>query len=168
MTVIPGPSRDSSQQAPTGLPGRIAFIVGSIGLLAAMSTDALAVLGRHIGLPLLGSIEIVQASVVLLASAAMVGTTLSNKHARAHLLVDRLSARGRRWLLAGSDAISAAVFFCFAAGSLWIALELWHGHEHSELLHIPWSWLRFVWIASSLLIGIVFLVRALRRADSPS
>jgi TRAP-type transport system small permease protein len=168
MTVSPGPSDQSSPPAPTGFIGRIAFIVGSVGLLAAMSADALAVLGRHIGLPLLGSIEIVQASVVLLASAAMVGTTLSNKHARAHLLVDRLSTRGRRWLLAGSDAISAAVFFWFAAGSLWIALELWHGHEHSELLHIPWSWLRFIWITSSLLIGMVFLIRAIRRADIPS
>lgn len=168
MTVSPGPSNQSSQQAPTGFIGRIAFVVGSVGLLAAMSADALAVLGRHVGLPLLGSIEIVQASVVLLASAAMVGTTLSDKHARAHLLVDRMSARGRRWLLAGSNAISAVVFFWFAAGSLWIALELWHGHEHSELLHIPWSWLRFIWIASSLLIGGVFLVRALRRADIPS
>ncbi len=152
----------------TGWLQKIVFVVGSIGLLAAMSADALAVLGRHIGLPLIGSIEIVQASVVLLASAAMVGATLASKHARAHLLLDRFSVRGRRRLLGASDLVSAAVFLWFTAGSVWIAAKMWHGHEHSELLHIPWGWLRVTWIAASLAITIVFLVRAIRRGDGHS
>lgn len=142
---------------------RTAFVVGSIGLLTAMLADSLAVLGRHVGWPLLGSIEIVQASVVLLASAAMLGTTIVGKHARAHLVIDRLGPRGQRWLLACSDALSAVVFFWFAAGACWVAFELWHGHEHSELLHIPWRWLRVAWIVASVLIGSLFLVRAVRR-----
>lgn len=161
-----GPSAASeTSPASRGWLGRASFIVGSIGLLTAMSADSLAVLGRHIGWPLLGSIEIVQASVVLLAAAAMLGTTLMGKHARAHLVIDRLGPRGQRWLLACADALSALVFFWFAAGACWVALELWHGHEHSELLHIPWRWLRVVWIVASLLIATVFVIRAVRGGD---
>ncbi|HEY6642793.1 TRAP transporter small permease subunit [Povalibacter sp.] len=157
-----------TRRAPFRALERLAFIVGSVGLLTAMCADALAVLGRHVGLPLLGSIEVVQASVVLLASAAMLGTTLRDKHARAHLLTDRLSERGQRLLLGCSDAISAVLFLWFAAGSIWIAFELRHGHEHSELLHIPWGGLRLVWIASALLIAIVFAARVLQRNGARS
>ena len=147
---------------------RAAFIVGSIGLLAAMSTDALAVLGRHVGLPVLGSIEVVQASVVLLASAAMVGATLRSAHARAHLVVDRLGPVGKRRILRCADMLSAGVFAVFAIGSTWIAGEMWGSHEHSELLHIPWRWLRVIWIVSALIICGVFLRRAFGRVQSES
>jgi TRAP-type C4-dicarboxylate transport system permease small subunit len=162
MTASTDPVAGKTPGALAAWLDRAMFLVGSIGLLAAMFADSLAVLGRHVGLPLIGSIEIVQASVVLLASAAMVGATLHDKHARAHLLVDRLAQRGRRVLLGVSEVVSAGVFLWFAAGSLWIAAEMRHGHEHSELLRIPWSWLRVTWIAASLLIAAVFLARALR------
>jgi TRAP-type C4-dicarboxylate transport system permease small subunit len=145
---------------------RLAFVVGSIGLLIAMFADALAVLGRHLGLPVLGSIEIVQASVVLLAAAAMLGATLKGAHARVHLVVDRLGGRGRQWLLRCADVLSGIVFVVFAIGSIWIAYELWGGYEHSELLHIPLRWLRVLWIVAALAIAAVFFVNATRRGRS--
>ena len=88
---------------------RVAFVVGSMGLLGAMSADALAVLGRHVGLPLLGSIEIVQACVVLVASAAMIGATLrkcARKCPYSGCPTRMLRANAR---VAMSDAIGALV-----------------------------------------------------------
>lgn len=156
-----GQDRATQREHPVGRwLERIAFVAGSVGLLTAMAADALAVLGRHLGLPILGSIEIVQASVVILASAAMIGATLRGSHARVHILIDRLHGRAREALKRGSDVLSALVFLVFAIGSLWIARELWTGHEHSELLHIPLRWLRVVWIVTALLIAAVFVVRA--------
>lgn len=142
---------------------RVAFVIGSIGLLGAMAADSLAVLGRHLGLPILGSIEIVQACVVLLASASMLGATLRATHARVHILIDRLHGAGKRLLLHCSDLLSAIVFLVFAIGSIWIARELWGGHEHSELLHIPLRWLRALWIVTALTIAAVFLIRVMRK-----
>ena len=162
------PSGRESAMAGHGWLQRIAFVIGSIGLLLAMFTDALAVLGRHVGLPILGSIEIVQAGVVLLASAAMVGATLNSAHARAHLIVNRLSPAGKRRILRCADLLSAAVFAVLALGSIWIAVEMWSSHEHSELLHIPWSWLRVIWITSALIICGIFLRRAFGRVQSDS
>ena len=157
------PQRDDAPHGVTAWVERVAFVIGSIGLLVAMFADALAVLGRHLGLPILGSIEIVQAGVVLLASAAMLGATLSGTHARVHLVVDRLSGTGKRRLLRWADALSGLVFAVFAFGSIWIAAELWGGHEHSELLHIPLRWLRVLWIVAAIAIAIVFFTNALRR-----
>lgn len=142
---------------------RVAFVIGSIGLLGAMAADSLAVLGRHLGLPILGSIEIVQACVVLLASASMLGATLRATHARVHILIDRLHGSGKHLLLRCSNLLSSIVFLLFAIGSIWIARELWGGHEHSELLHIPLRWLRALWIVTALTIAAVFLTRIVRR-----
>lgn len=142
---------------------RGAFVIGSIGLLGAMAADSLAVLGRHLGLPILGSIEIVQACVVLLASASMLGATLRGTHARVHILIDRLHGAGKRLLLRCSDFLGAVVFLVFAIGSIWIARELWNGHEHSELLHIPLRWLRALWVVTALTIAAVFVTRIVRK-----
>jgi len=143
-----------------GVLERAAFVIGSIGLLAAMSTDALAVLGRHLGIPLLGSIEVMQASVALAASSAMVGATLRGAHASVRILVDRLGPGAKRVLQRLADGLSAVVFCVFAAGSIWIARELWSGHELSELLQIPLRWLRVLWIVAALIIAGMLLVRA--------
>jgi TRAP-type C4-dicarboxylate transport system permease small subunit len=143
-----------------------AFVIGSAGLLIAMSADALAVLGRHLGVPLLGSIEIVQASVVLVASAAMIAATLRGSHARVHIVLGRLNAGHRLALERIADVVSAAVFLIFAIGSIWIASELWQGHELTDILHIPLRWLRVFWIATSLLIVALLIARIGRRDDA--
>ena len=41
---------------------RASFVAGATGLLATMAIETVAVLGRHVGLPVLGSIELVQAA----------------------------------------------------------------------------------------------------------
>ena len=69
---------------------RVLVAIGGTALLIAMSVDALAVVGRHSGLPFLGSIEIVQAAVLISGASAMLIATLAGVHARVHLLVDRL------------------------------------------------------------------------------
>jgi TRAP-type C4-dicarboxylate transport system permease small subunit len=118
--------------------------IGGAGLLLAMLTDTVAMLGRHLRLPLVGSIEIVQCAVLIAASAALVLATLNRSHARVHLLLDRLSPpalqrAARLHALAGGLFVLAVL-----SGSVWIAVDLWHGHEESELLRIPYRPLRLV------------------------
>jgi TRAP-type C4-dicarboxylate transport system permease small subunit len=162
------PDEMRSPPAATGLAGvmaRVSFAIGSIALLTAMSADALAVVGRHLGLPLLGSIEIVQACIVIAASSAMVGATLGRSHAEVHILTERLSPRARVALKRISDLLSAIFFATLAIGSLWMAADLWGGHERTEMLHLPLAPLRLVWCASALLILSIFAGRAV--APSP-
>ncbi|MFV3127034.1 TRAP transporter small permease [Niveispirillum sp. KHB5.9] len=149
-----------------GLLTKLSFLLGAAGLLMAMSADAIAVLGRHVGFTVLGAIEVVQASVVLAASAAMVGATLSGAHARVHILIERLGPAWHKRFDQVSDLVSCLFFLFLAAGSAWVAAELWPGYEITEILGLPLRWLRLVWIGSCILIAVLFLARALGKGGS--
>lgn len=155
---------EAPHEPPRGLAGlllTISFAIGSAGLLIAMATDALAVAGRHLGLPLLGSIEIVQACIIVAASSAMVGATLSKTHAEVHILTERLKPGARAMLARVADLLSAAFAVALVIGSVWIFHDLWGGRERTEMLHIPLAPLRLVWCASAALIALLLIVRAL-------
>lgn len=139
--------------------GKWLFFIGSLALLAAMAVDAIAVLGRHIGMPLWGSIELVQAAILIASSTAILSATLAKKHAKVRILVDRL--KGRSLIrLQRIQAAFCVLFFCLlAAGSIWIFLDLRGGYEESELLHIPYAPLRIFCIVSMLGVIVNFLRR---------
>jgi TRAP-type transport system small permease protein len=142
------------------------FYLGAVGLLVAIAADGLAVLGRHVGIPLLGSIELMQAAILLASSAAIVLATVAKRHAVVHLLIDRLSAPSRISIERLHALLSALFFLSLTVGSLWIAFDLRDGHEQSELLRIPYMPLRIVSIVAVLAITVIFLSRVFARRSS--
>jgi TRAP-type C4-dicarboxylate transport system permease small subunit len=151
-------------EAGLGRLGHAAYWIGSAGLLIATAADAIAVAGRHTGFHLLGSIEVVQASVVLIASSAMVAATIVGAHASVHILTERLRPATAQRLARGAALLGALLFLLVAAGSIWVASDLWSGFEQTELLGIKLRWLRILWIAAALLIVGLFLRSAFSRA----
>jgi TRAP-type transport system small permease protein len=146
-----------------GLLARMAYVLGSLGLVMATAADAVAVAGRHLGFRLIGSIEVVQASVVLLASAAMLVVTIGRGHASVRMVTARLRTTVRLRLGRVVALVNAAVFLALAAGSAWIVAELWHGYEQTELLHLPLRWLRVLWVVFALFIAFEFVRAAWRK-----
>lgn len=157
------PDNDLSDLPTGGAPAtdsallRAAYALGGIGLLGATIADTLAVAGRHTGMHLLGSIELVQMAVILLGASAMLIATVARGHASVHIVTDRLAAPARNRLARLAALFGGGLFLVLAAGSTWILVELWHGHEETELLHIPLRWLRLLWIVFTLLIAARFL-----------
>lgn len=141
---------------------RILSVVGGGALLFAMAVDVVSVIGRHLRMPLLGSIELVQAAVVVSAGAALIVATAARSHAVVHLLVDRLGAR-RGIALRLSAALSALFFALLAIGSAWVAIEMAGGHEESELLHIPYAPLRLILVAACIAVACLFAIQAFGR-----
>jgi TRAP-type transport system small permease protein len=129
--------------------------VGGAALLAATAIDTLAVIGRQVGLPLRGSIELIQAAVLVAGGLALVAATAVDQHARVHLVVERLETRKRLVLDRASDLLTALFFACLLAGSVWLSLDLWNSHELSEIVGVPWRWLRV--IANLCLVAVVVL-----------
>ena len=115
---------------------------GGAALLAAMSIDTLAVIGRYIGLPLRGSIELIEPMVLVSGSVGLVLATLAANHAKVRLLVERLNESTRSRLDRLWELSSLLFFLCLLTGSVWIAADLWNGHEVSELIGVPWRVLR--------------------------
>jgi TRAP-type transport system small permease protein len=138
----------------TGPLARFAYVLGSAGLIMATASDAFAVAGRHLGFRFIGAIELVQASVVLLACAAMLVVT-ARLRPTVRLRLGRIVAM-----------VCAAVFVALAAGSAWILVELWYGFEQTELLHLPLRWLRLLWVVFALLIAFEFLRTVWRKQGS--
>jgi len=143
------------------------FYLGAAALLFAVAVDAIAVIGRHIGKPLLGSIELMQAAILIAASAAIVSATMVDKHAVVHLLIDRLSPRARQLMDRVHAALCALFFAALAVGSIWIALDLRGGNEESELLRIPYAPLRVISIVAVSAVALIYALRiAGRRRES--
>ena len=148
----------------TGL-RRLAVWIGGAALIAATAIDTLAVIGRNIGLPVVGSIELVQAAVLVSGIFGLIFATAGDDHARVRILTDR-HARGRA-LADVFGPVSMALFFAaLLAGSVWLAADLWNGHERSELLGVPWRVLRLI-ANVAMAACIVIALRALVRRRQP-
>jgi TRAP-type transport system small permease protein len=161
------PEREvDGRQAASG-PAAWLFYLGAAALLFAMSADAIAVLGRHIGLPLLGSIELVQVAMLVASSAAIVSATLAEKHAVVHLLIDRLSPILQARMQRIHAGLCAIFFILLAAGSIWIAYDLWGSFEESEILKIPYAPLRIISIAAVVAVALIYLRRIARNRMDP-
>ena len=119
----------------------LVWIAGG-ALFVAVAVDTLAMIGRQIRIPLIGSIEIVEAVVLLAASGGLIIATLDHAHARVKLLLERMPARWRHGCYRLHALAAVLLFAGLLAGSLWIAMDLWSGYEESELLGIPYRPLR--------------------------
>jgi TRAP-type C4-dicarboxylate transport system permease small subunit len=139
------------------------FYIGAAGLLLAMAVEALAVLGRHIGVPFLGALEVIQSAILLTACSAMVSTTISHAHARVTLLTDRVNPTARAVLRRFSALLSILFFAGLAAGSLWLTVDTWTEFEQSELLHIPFRPLRLISFAAAGAIALLYVRELFQR-----
>ena len=140
---------------------KAAYVIGSAGLLGATAIDATAVAARHLGSPLLGSIELVQVAAVLTATGAMIVATSVGAHASVHILTQRLSQSARGVLGRCADSLGAVLFALFFAGSVWVADDMWGGFERTEILNIDLRWFRALWIVGALLITFLFVRRTI-------
>jgi TRAP-type C4-dicarboxylate transport system permease small subunit len=123
---------------------KLAIWIGGIAMLAATAVDTLSVVGRNAGLPIVGSIELVQAAILVSGTVALVLATLDDLHARVRLVTSQLGGLPRFLLDRISRLATALLFFALAWGSIWLAADLWTGHERSELLGVPWRVLRLI------------------------
>lgn len=139
---------------------------GGVALITAATINVLAVIGRHTGLPLKGAIELVQVAVLVAGSLALIMATLARNHARVHLILDRLTGMNRIVAERICTALSILFYLMLLTGSLWLAIDLWGQQEVSELLDVPWRWMR-AFLNVALLIVIVLLARQMAERREP-
>jgi TRAP-type C4-dicarboxylate transport system permease small subunit len=144
---------------------RVLIWISGGGLLVAMAVDALAMLGRQVRVPLLGSIEIVEAAVLIAAAGALIIATMDNAHARVNLVLERLPDKTRNWLGRFHALAGVLLFSALLTGTVWIAADLWFGHEESELLHIPYRPFRIATAISMAALLILALHRMFGRDE---
>lgn len=145
---------------------RVCIVLGGGALLAAAAVDFVAIIGRHSGIPLLGSIELVQVLVGVAGIAALIVAMLHGNHARVRLLSDRVNARTASVMRQLNALCSAAFFLALSIGSIWLAYDLWAGQEASELWQLPYKPLRLIVVGG--LLGVTLLaLRQIWRKPTP-
>ena len=147
--------------------GGLLFYIGATGLVLVMVIEVIAVTGRHIRIPLLGALEMAQASILPAACASMVIASLAGTHAVVHLLTERLSARPREWLARASALIATLYFAGLCVGAAWLTTDYWNSFEESDVLHIPFRPLRILVTVCAAALAMIFLHRALRGGKKP-
>ncbi|AKH41506.1 TRAP-type C4-dicarboxylate transport system permease small subunit [Altererythrobacter atlanticus] len=145
---------------------KLAVWVGGIALLFATAIDTAAVIGRHIGVPLTGSIELMQAAVLVSGSIGIIVATAAQAHARVHLLVERLGGPLRQMADRLSDTITLLFCASLLAGSVWLSIDLWDAHETSEILGVPWRVLRLFANGALLVVCLTLAGRIFRKGRS--
>lgn len=145
--------------------GGLLFYIGAAGLLLVMAIEAIAVIGRHVRIPLLGALEMVQAAILPAACASMVIASLAGTHAVVHLLTERMPARPREWLERISSLIAALYFAGLFVGATWLTIDYWNSFEETDVLHIPFRPLRVLVTVSAAALCLIFLHRCVRRAE---
>lgn len=139
----------------SGALARTAIWTGGLALVAVTAINVAAVIGRRVGLPVHGAIELVQVGVLVAGVLALLRATALGAHARVHLLLDRM-APPRRAVVERLCSLAGALFFAgLLAGSLWIQSDLWTSGEASEVIGVPWRALRL--IANLALAGVTLL-----------
>jgi len=121
---------------------RLAIWLGGLALLAAAMIDTVSVTGRNLGSGFHGSIELIQAAVLVAGAIALAIAVGSRTYARVHLLTERVSDSGKLWMERAAIVLVALFFLFILAGSTWIAADLWSGQELSEVMGVPWRWMR--------------------------
>lgn len=139
---------------------RACIVLGGGALLAAAVIDFFAIIGRHSGVPLLGSIELVQVLVCIAGTAALLAVTLNGNHARVRLVTDRVR-RSTANVMYRINALCGSVFFLLlACGSAWLAYDLWSAQEASELWRLPYRPLRIAGVLGLVGVTLLFLRQA--------
>ena len=147
---------------PVQRPRGALFYIGAAGLLAMMLIEGVAVIGRHIGVPLMGALEIVQVAIVPAACASMLIATLHGTHAAVSMLTERMPAAAQVWTSRLGSVLAGLCFAALCAGSAWLAVEYWNSFEQTEVLHISFRPLRVVVTIAAAALALVFFHRALR------
>lgn len=151
-----------SVSTPEKRPRGLLFYAGSAGLLCMMLVEAAAVIGRHIGTPVMGALELVQAAIVPAACAGMLIATLRGAHAAVHMLTERLPPAVRRATEVAGALLAAVFFAALSVGAAWLAIEYWNSYEQSEVLHISFRPLRLLVTVTSAALAVVFVYVGLR------
>lgn len=137
----------------------VALWLGAAALLTLACVIVFAALARVFGTALVGGSEIVDVSIIIVSSMALVAGTAANTHPSVHILTSRLTERRQRALKIFA-ALLACIFFgllCFESAQ--VLIDYARLGEHTQLLRINITPFRAVWVLSLAVICFVLLLR---------
>ena len=116
---------------------KLAVLFGASALIGTNVIVVLSVIGRHIAIPLPGSVEIVEMLIVVVASTSILYATVIYSHASAKLLIDRVGGFTKQLVESAGLVLGATFCLALTIGNGWLLYDYWSQYEVSPLLSIP-------------------------------
>ncbi|GAB1256387.1 hypothetical protein NBRC116494_08890 [Aurantivibrio plasticivorans] len=141
-------------------------LAGAITLALTMLLVSASAIGRHFGLPLPGTVEIVEALILVTAAAGILSTTIERAHASAKLITELLPPSTRRFVEV--LGLILGIIFCagLVIGNTWLIYDVWGLQEASHLLGIPIVPLRILFVAALTCTGFMLALHLFKPVPS--
>lgn len=152
------PSAESSSNSLQNASLKVVETLGIVALAAMIVLITVSVIGRHIKIPVPGSVEIVEMLIVIVASTGILFSTVHKSHAAAKLFVERLPKNIANVFERIGYFIGAFLMVIITLGSLGLLFDVWSLHEETHLLKIPIVPFRLFFIACTAMTAIVLIV----------
>lgn len=137
----------------------LALWVGAAALLMLALVIVIAALARLLGTAIVGGSEIVDVSIIVVASMALVAGTAANTHPSVHILTRRLSTGAQRTLKMAAALIACAFFAVLCYESALVLISYARLGEYTQLLRVSITPFRAVWVASLATLCLVLILR---------
>jgi len=111
--------------------------LGACALLGTMLLIAISVLGRHLNIPVPGSVEIVEMLILVVAATGILFATTEKSHASAKIFIDRLSPKAKQITEKFGIVLGICICAVICLSNCWLLIDVWHAHEASHLLGLP-------------------------------
>lgn len=135
---------------------------GGAALLLVTLIETLSVIAPFFGMSFLGSIEIVEALVLMSGAVGILMASLMQNHARVHLVLDHLPPVLRNYLNSFAFVVSAVFFLACLGGSIFNWVVTRSHFEQSDVLQIPHEPLRILLIGFFLINTVLFVAQFIR------
>jgi len=141
---------------------RVVVWIGATALVLLGLLICATVALRVVGSVIKGNGEIGEMLIIVVASTALLTATLTDGHPHVHMLIEKIATRWR-YRIGAAITVLAALFWATAA---WmngaVALENAALIEETELLHIPLTPFRIVWIVALSLVALLLVARVVQ------
>jgi TRAP-type C4-dicarboxylate transport system permease small subunit len=144
--------------------GNWGTVVGAVFLLAMAMLVTFTVIGRafHIAFP--GTFDLVETMVVPGIAFAIVFTQLKNNHARTEITLERIKGRLKWGLETFLSVLNVFYWVVLLYTGIQLGIDRYVGGETTELLEVPVTPFRAIWIFALILMVILLAIKLIHHA----
>jgi TRAP-type C4-dicarboxylate transport system permease small subunit len=139
--------------------GNWGTVMGAVFMLAIALLVTITVLGRafHIAFP--GTFDLVETMMVVGIAFAIVFGQLQDRHIRTELALERIKGRARSGLESFLGILNLSYWVVLLWAGIELGIERYVGKETTELLEVPVTPFRAVWIFCLILMVILLCLK---------
>jgi TRAP-type C4-dicarboxylate transport system permease small subunit len=146
--------------------GNWGTVVGAVFLFAIALLITITVIGRAFHLAFPGTFDLVQTLVVVGIASAIVYGQLQDRHLRTEITMDRIKGRLKSGIEIFLGVLNIAYWAVLVWAGIEFGIEMFKGGEATELLDVPVTPFRAVWIFCLIMMVILLFLQLIHHVKA--